>query len=74
MSLAPGERILSKVIITSAITGAGPIPTMSDYLPRQNKLRMMLSNPGKRELRLCTSMPVNRRPANRPLISRSSGR
>jgi len=27
------ERILRKVIITSAITGAGPTPTMSEYLP-----------------------------------------
>jgi uncharacterized protein (DUF849 family) len=27
------EKILRKVIITAAITGAGPTPTMSDYLP-----------------------------------------
>jgi uncharacterized protein (DUF849 family) len=27
------ERVLRKVIITSAITGAGPTPSMSDYLP-----------------------------------------
>jgi uncharacterized protein (DUF849 family) len=33
MSLAPGEKVLRKVIITSAITGQGSIPTMSDYLP-----------------------------------------
>ena len=33
MSLAPGEKVLRKVIITSAITGAAAIPTMSEYLP-----------------------------------------
>ncbi len=33
MALAPGERVLRKVIITSAITGAGAWPSMSDYLP-----------------------------------------
>jgi len=33
MALAPGERVLRKVIITSAVTGAGPWPSMSDHLP-----------------------------------------
>lgn len=33
MALASGERVLRKVIITAAITGSGPVPTMSDYLP-----------------------------------------
>jgi uncharacterized protein (DUF849 family) len=33
MGLASGEKILRKVIITAAITGSGPTPTMSDYLP-----------------------------------------
>jgi uncharacterized protein (DUF849 family) len=28
-----GEKVLRKVIITSAVTGQGPTPTMSDYLP-----------------------------------------
>lgn len=27
------EKVLRKVIITAAVTGAGPTPTMSDYLP-----------------------------------------
>lgn len=27
------EKILRKAIITTAITGAGPTPTMSRYLP-----------------------------------------
>ena len=33
MALTSEEKILRKVIITSAITGAGALPTMSDYLP-----------------------------------------
>jgi uncharacterized protein (DUF849 family) len=33
MALASGERLLRKVIITAAITGSGPTPTMSQYLP-----------------------------------------
>jgi len=33
LSLAPGEKVLRKVIITSAITGAAATPTMSEYLP-----------------------------------------
>ena len=33
MALVDDEKILRKVIITAAITGSGPIPTMSDYLP-----------------------------------------
>lgn len=33
MSLAVGEKVLRKVIITSAITGAAATPTMSKYLP-----------------------------------------
>lgn len=33
MSLAPGEKVLRKVIITSAVTGAAPMPSMSEYLP-----------------------------------------
>jgi len=28
-----GEKVLRKVIITAAVTGQGPTPTMSDYLP-----------------------------------------
>jgi uncharacterized protein (DUF849 family) len=31
--LVDGERVLRKVIITSAITGQGAVPTMSEYLP-----------------------------------------
>jgi uncharacterized protein (DUF849 family) len=27
------EKFLRKVIITAAVTGAAPTPTMSDYLP-----------------------------------------
>ena len=33
MALREGEKVLRKVIITAAITGAGPTPTMSDNLP-----------------------------------------
>jgi uncharacterized protein (DUF849 family) len=33
LSLLPGEKVLRKVIITSAITGAAATPTMSEYLP-----------------------------------------
>ena len=33
MTLANGEKLLRKVIITSAVTGAGAMPTMSEYLP-----------------------------------------
>jgi uncharacterized protein (DUF849 family) len=33
MGLQPGEKTLRKVIITAAVTGSGPTPTMSDYLP-----------------------------------------
>jgi len=33
MALASGEKALRKVIITAAITGQGPMPTMSEYLP-----------------------------------------
>jgi uncharacterized protein (DUF849 family) len=33
VALASGERVLRKVIITAAITGQGPTPTMSEYLP-----------------------------------------
>ena len=33
MSLAPGEKVLRKVIVTSAVTGAAPMPSMSEYLP-----------------------------------------
>jgi uncharacterized protein (DUF849 family) len=32
-----GEKILRKVIITAAITGQGPTPSMSDYLPATPK-------------------------------------
>lgn len=32
-TLADGEKVLRKVIITAAVTGQGPTPTMSDYLP-----------------------------------------
>jgi len=33
MALASGEKVLRKVIITAAVTGQGPTPTMSEYLP-----------------------------------------
>lgn len=33
MTLVHGEKLLRKVIITAAVTGSGPIPTLSDYLP-----------------------------------------
>jgi len=33
MSLVPGEKVLRRVIITSAVTGAAATPTMSEYLP-----------------------------------------
>jgi uncharacterized protein (DUF849 family) len=33
MALASGEKVLRKVIITAAITGQGPTPSMSEYLP-----------------------------------------
>lgn len=33
MALVQGERVLRKVIFTAAITGAGPTPDMSPYLP-----------------------------------------
>jgi uncharacterized protein (DUF849 family) len=33
VKLRPDEKVLRKVIITSAITGQGATPTMSDYLP-----------------------------------------
>jgi uncharacterized protein (DUF849 family) len=32
-SLRPEEKVLRKVIITAAVTGQGPTPTMSEYLP-----------------------------------------
>jgi len=32
-----GEKILRKVIITAAVTGQGPTPSMSDYLPATPK-------------------------------------
>jgi len=32
-----GEKFLRKVIITAAVTGQGPTPTMSDYLPATPK-------------------------------------
>ena len=33
MALRDEEKLLRKVIITAAVTGSGPIPTMSDHLP-----------------------------------------
>ncbi len=33
MALAQGEKVLRKVVITAAITGQGPTPTMSEHLP-----------------------------------------
>jgi hypothetical protein len=33
MALASGEGLLRKLIVTAAITGSGPTPTMLEYLP-----------------------------------------